>query len=47
MKTVTAKAILNEIKSLRREVALFLPSESLTDFTNQKEIRAAFRRARK
>ena len=46
MKLVTLDAILSEVKSLRREVALFLPTESIDDFSNKKEILTALKNAR-
>ena len=46
MKTVTLDTILTEIQSLRREVGLFLPTESIDDFSNKKEILAALKNAR-
>ena len=46
MKTATLDTVLNEIKSLRREVALFIPTESVDDFSNKTEILASLKRAR-
>lgn len=46
MKTATLDIVLNEIKSLRREVSLFPPAESINDFSNKKEILASLKRAR-
>ena len=46
MKTTTLDTILNEVKSLRREISLFMPSESIDDFSNKAEIIASLKRAR-
>lgn len=46
MKMATLDTILNEVRSLRREVGLFLPTESIDDFANKKEILAALKNAR-
>jgi hypothetical protein len=46
MKSVTLDTILTEIKSLRREVTLFMPSESVNDFSNKREIVTALKNAR-
>lgn len=46
MKSATLDTVLTEIKSLRREVSLFLPTESIEDFSNKKEILAALKNAR-
>lgn len=46
MKSTTLETVLNEIKLLRREVALFLPTESVDDFSNKAEIIASLKRAR-
>jgi hypothetical protein len=46
MKKATLDTVLNEIKSLRREVSLFLPTESINDFSNKAEIVASLKRAR-
>ncbi len=43
--TQLLKAFLEEIRLLREELALFLPQEKLEDFTNQKNIKTAYRRA--
>ena len=45
-KKATLSAVLQEIKTLRREVSLFMPSESLKDFSNKKEILSAYQKAR-
>jgi len=45
-KQVVLQDIMSEIKSLRREVSLFLPTESLNDYTNKKEILSALKKAR-
>ena len=42
----TLEKILREIRSLRREVALFVPHESSQDYTNQAEIKKALKNAR-
>lgn len=46
MKVATLDTILKEVKSLRQEVALFLPTESIDDFSNKKEILVALKNAR-
>lgn len=46
-KQIILQDIMSEIKSLRREVSLFLPTESLNEYTNKKEILAALKNARK
>ena len=38
--------ILAEIQSLRRELALFLPTESIDDYQNKEEILSALKKAR-
>ena len=45
MKTVSLETTLTELQSLRREVALFLPTESIEDFSNKKEILVALKNA--
>lgn len=37
--------ILSEVRTLRREVSLFMPSESLKDYNNASDIKAAYRKA--
>ncbi len=46
-KNQTVTDILSEIKSLRRELSLFLPTESINDYENEKEIVDALKKARK
>ena len=46
MKVATLETILSEVQSLRREVALFLPTESIDDFSNKNEILVALKNAR-
>ncbi len=46
MKTATLETVLTEIKLLRREVSLFMPNESIEDFSNKAHILASLKRAR-
>lgn len=39
--------VLRELKALRRDVSLVLPSERITDYRNPKSIRDAFKKAMK
>ncbi len=39
------KRVLSELRRLRAEMFLFLPSERLDDFQNAEEIRDSYRRA--
>ncbi len=39
--------VLLELKELRRDISLFLPTEKITDYHNHKSIKAAFKRAMK
>jgi len=41
------RALSHEIKNLRREVAIVLPSESITEYAHPKRILASYRRATK
>ncbi|MBI2612714.1 hypothetical protein HYW59_02790 [Candidatus Kaiserbacteria bacterium] len=41
------RALSHEIKSLRREVAIVLPTESIREFAHPKRILASYRRATK
>lgn len=41
----TLEKIYNEIKALRKELDLFIPRESLTDYAHPKRIASAYRRA--
>ena len=46
MKVAALNAILSEVQSLRLEVALFLPTESVNGFTNKNDILTALKNAR-
>lgn len=39
--------VLRELKELRRDVALVLPTEKITDYENPKSIKVAFKKAMK
>jgi len=39
--------VLRELKELRRDVSLFLPTEKLSDYHNAASIKAALKRAKK
>lgn len=39
--------VLRELKALRRDVSLVLPTEKLSDYRNPKSIRAALEKAKK
>lgn len=47
MTNEVAEQILEEIKSLRRDISLLLPAESLDGYDNQDEILKAYESARK
>ncbi len=44
-KKVSLEDVLEEVQALRREVGMFMPTESLDDYNNPKEIVAAYREA--
>jgi hypothetical protein len=45
MTMATLEKIYKELKALRREVEIFIPRESLSDYTHPKKIVAAYKRA--
>ena len=52
MSTVTVKQkilseILSEIKSVRREMSIFIPQENLESFSNKSEILDSYKKAKK
>ena len=44
-KKVSLEEVLKEVQALRREVALFIPSESLDEYAHPEKIVAAYKEA--
>ncbi len=45
--SVSLKDLFKEVRALRRDVSVFMPTESVDEYKNKKEILSAYRDARR
>jgi hypothetical protein len=45
VKKPSLKDLFDEVRALRREITMFLPTESLAEFANPKRIMASYKKA--